>query len=166
MAVHFLLYSMISRMPQDSNSKEIRQTLKEIDLQIAELHKYIYTQSGEQRQEVRLAIQRAIQIALTFARIDHSNMPLHPPISPNGELVLGPELREMILEQREVYELMGQIRDSIDGFLDDTFLGSVDGVFDVGSASEADATKSPPSVLPECSDEGISSGSSSVGIVA
>lgn len=98
--------------PKDGRMDEIRKKLQGIGQDLHALREFIEHQVPQkQRRAVQKEIQRAFEAGIAYSEVQ--NVPDAFPVTEEGMLKIGPELRNHILESRKVYSDVDQLREVV-----------------------------------------------------
>lgn len=97
--------------------REIKQKISMVEEGIGEMYEYVNGLQQAERDIAREALRHAFDAGRTFHELEH--IPAEPPFGLDGQLKLGPILREHVLQARKVYAHIGQLREIIADLLDE-----------------------------------------------
>lgn len=105
-------------MPKDQRIAKMRRKLRRIGQDLSILRHYLKDRVPHDHQkEFQRQLQRAFDAGRAFSEVQ--NLPQSPPISAQGMLQIGPELRRHILEVRSVYSDVDRLRDIVTDIFDE-----------------------------------------------
>jgi len=101
----------------DQRMLQIEQKIHRVGFGIHDLYQYISGLPVNKRRKARAALRKAFEVGCTFEVL--RRVPVEPPISEDGTIVIGPEMRKHIKRARQVYGEVGQLREIVSRLLDD-----------------------------------------------
>lgn len=106
------------KSPKDHRIRKTRKKLRKIGQDLVLLRHYLQDRvPHDYQREFQDQLQRAFDAGRAFSEVQ--NIPQSPPISDEGMISIGPELREHILEVRKVYSEVDQLRDLVANIFDE-----------------------------------------------
>ncbi|MDA0375693.1 MAG: hypothetical protein O3A80_00070 [bacterium] len=103
--------------PKDSRMRQVRKKLRGIARDLAILRYYLKDRvPHDQQKEFKYQLQRAFDAGRAFSEVQ--NIPSVPPVDEEGMIKIGPELRDHILEMRQIYYEVDQLREIVANIFD------------------------------------------------
>lgn len=97
--------------------RQVRKKLRGIARDLAILRYYLKDRvPHDQQKEFKYQLQRAFDAGRAFSEVQ--NIPSVPPVDEEGMIKIGPELRDHILEMRQIYYEVDQLREIVANIFD------------------------------------------------
>ena len=98
---------------EDMRMQQIRGEITDLEGDIEHLYGYVDTLPGTQQLAARAALRKAFDVGRSISTLDR--FPSTPPIEENESQLLGPNLKNHIIEMRKVYGDIADLRRTIEG---------------------------------------------------
>ena len=108
------MYPLEQNNPQIDNIK--RQIIR-VGSGVEDMHKYIALLPEDMQREARDALHNAFETGRAFDELNR--LPLSPPLNIDGTVMIGPEVKNHILQTREVYRRVGDLRTVVADLFDE-----------------------------------------------
>jgi hypothetical protein len=112
---HLFMISFSSS--EDMRMQQIKGKITGLEGDLEKLYGYVDGLPGTQQRAARTALRRAFDMGHSMRDLD--GIPASPPVTEEGELLLGPQLRSHITAMRRVYGDIADLKNTIEGIFGD-----------------------------------------------
>ena len=105
---------------EDVRMQQIRGKITGLEGDLEHLFGYVDSLPGAEQREARAALRRAFEMGRSISDLDR--VPATPPIGENEVPLLGPALRHHVMQMRQVYGDIDDVRQMIESMFGDVSL--------------------------------------------